>query len=613
MLLKQPSIVAPGITQVRSQIVVGYQGDRERKWTFIDLLGLDTAARTVWVIELKAVRADRRSVAQVRRYAQWVSNHLNELLNESNGYFVDTGRPDGYRVAAAVVAPEFSSTCLAASKALENEYPVQLLQLNTGWRKGIRLGPVMPCIEEKIMSKYRGRWADDAITVRLVLTAEESGIVAKKDRCDPVKLEYVNLRQGSTTGKVVAQIHKVIGRETEGRALVVRRLRDGLDTGAIGRFDQEYEQLSGDTQPSNAGWLRAAGNFEGKFPPAKVVFVPNSLLALGKDSPTWLAIRELFLSLTKAGAGRPTAARKAIAITHGDVDGMVCAAQVMRLEGTDCEVVFSNARAIARHLEAIARKGFPERIYITDIPCNEASLGVLRDLHARGVAVWWVDHHPWAGALVEQVREVCSQVEYRDSTATPAGILLSGLLTERDPYYGRIGRICYAYERGSEWERDWFRLLASYVGKADSSLLERLAFDRPLTEEDRARISRQVDAEKRSEAMLVAEQQTVRTSTGRSMAVYDTSDQPGVFLGKKVFQYHDVDYCLVRISERKWQLASNPSVGLSLTGLIGEHVISGMEVSVGGRPRLLALTVAAHSAVPRDAHEAMVLWVAGRL
>jgi hypothetical protein len=43
----------------------------------------------------------------------------------------------------------------------------------------------------------------------------------------------------------------------------------------------------------------------------------------------------------------------ALIITHGDVDGMVCAAQLIRRERGDCEVVFSNADRIARKLEAV--------------------------------------------------------------------------------------------------------------------------------------------------------------------------------------------------------------------------------------------------------------------
>ena len=86
-------------------------------------------------------------------------------------------------------------------------------------------------------------------------------------------------------------------------------------------------------------------------------------------------------------------------------------------------------------------------------------------------------------------------IEITLSTIVAYGSFLLGQwLGKEDPYCERIARICYAYEEGTEWERDWFRLLASQVGNAGVDVLERLAFDQPHTQEDRLRIHEQAGA-----------------------------------------------------------------------------------------------------------------------
>jgi hypothetical protein len=142
------------------------------------------------------------------------------------------------------------------------------------------------------------------------------------------------------------------------------------------------------------------------------------------------------------------------------------------------------------------------------------------------------------------------------------------------------------------------------VGRAGRAVLERLAFDQPFTEEDAHAIRRQVEAEKAAGDLLSAEPVIAKTAGGKSLAVYDTSDKPGVFLGRKVFEHHEVEYCLIRISLRKWQIASRPAHDLPLAVLIGSHDLDGMKIVAAGRPkRLLSIEVSAPLAVPPDAHE----------
>ena len=304
-----------------------------------------------------------------------------------------------------------------------------------------------------------------------------------------------------------------------------------------------------------------------------------------------------------------------LVISHGDVDGMVCAAQLIRQEGAGCGVVYSNAKKIGLELGKIAGdKDFPSRLFVTDIPANEACMEPVRKLVDAGVDVSWVDHHPWPEGLREQLEVLCEKVIHNVALSTPAGILLGQWLGERDEFCRRIGRICYAYEKGSEWERNWFRLLSSYVGKSTRGVLERLASDAALTPDDLCRIARKVDDERAALQLLQRDNPPVQTKQGRKMVIFDTfSGKQDLFLGKKVFKYHNADYALVRLSERKWQLAVNPGHPRDISHLSHTTELAAMHLRTGGRwERLIAIDVDERT-IPANAHEMIVNWLADSL
>jgi len=305
---------------------------------------------------------------------------------------------------------------------------------------------------------------------------------------------------------------------------------------------------------------------------------------------------------------------QATVITHGDVDGMTCAAQLIRYEHGDCELQFSNARWIAGKLGALAKHGDrPARIYITDIPASARCLPAAQQLAQSGIEIYWFDHHPWEDGLLAELRQACAEIVHRPAIQYPAGVLLGMWLEAKDAYCKRIGQICYASERGTAWERDWFRLLSSYIGKCDRAILERLANDAGFTADDRARIAAQVELEERAESIVSQEPERVQAVRGRSIAVYDTSASRGIYIGGKVFGHHDVDYCLVRIAPHKWQLACHPGRGLDMAHLLGRHALDGATIRVGGRPdRLLSIELS-DGDVPDDLHGQVVAWAANRL
>lgn len=301
----------------------------------------------------------------------------------------------------------------------------------------------------------------------------------------------------------------------------------------------------------------------------------------------------------------------AINITHGDVDGMVCAAQIIRREKSNCEVQFSNAKYIGSKSQSILhRDPIPARLYITDIPANEEAAGVVEQLSKKGVHVYWIDHHPWMGKeLKGRISKACKKLVYNEDFYTPAGALLGRWLAGEDPYFERVGNICYAYEKGTPWERNWFLLLSNYVGKADIDVLKHLALDCEFTKEDRQRIENQILLEKKVEEILNNEPDCEKTQKGKCLAVYDTCNSPGIYLGHKVFDHHKVDYCLIRFKKRKWQIASSPQSGLTLEAIFGIHNLDDMTITAFGRPKQLLAIEIENAEVPPSVHEKIIDWI----
>lgn len=298
-------------------------------------------------------------------------------------------------------------------------------------------------------------------------------------------------------------------------------------------------------------------------------------------------------------------------ITHGDVDGMVCAAQLILREKSDCDLSFSNAKYINFSLNKILRSSQrPSRVYVSDIPANLEVAKTLSALSENGTEIFWIDHHPWQDGVKEQIEGYCKSVIYNASMQTPAGILMGKWLKDENTYFDQIGKICYAYEKGTEWERNWFRLLSSYIGKSERDVLERLAYNRNFTEGDLQRIEQKKEDEQKAQEILNNKPKTFETKSKKNIAVYDTSTSKGIYLGHKVFKHHDVDYCLIRISKTKWQLACNPSKKYSMKHLMGKQNIEEQVFSLAGRENeLLAIEGQPSGNLKSNAHKLIVDWL----
>ena len=301
----------------------------------------------------------------------------------------------------------------------------------------------------------------------------------------------------------------------------------------------------------------------------------------------------------------------ALIITHGDVDGMVCAAQLIRLEKSQYELRFSNAKYIKSVLDRMLKSSLhPRKIYISDIPANLEVSEILSSLSKNEVEIFWIDHHPWGDGVKESIESYCSEIVYNESLQTPAGVLMGRWLRDDDLYYEKVGNICYAYEKGNEWDRNWFRLLSSYIGKSSRGVLERLANNTDFTEDDLERIEQKKEDELRANEILKIKPKAMETKSNKSLAVYDTSEDQGIYLGHKVFEHHNVDYCLIRISKTKWQLACNPSKKYSMKHLMGEQNIEGYRFSLAGRENeLLAIENQSARNLQIDLHGLLIDWL----
>ena len=126
--------------------------------------------------------------------------------------------------------------------------------------------------------------------------------------------------------------------------------------------------------------------------------------------------------------------KNTINITHGDVDGIVCAAQIVRLEQSYVYLIFSNSKYIHSALYRVCSNNTSKRVYITDIPANLKTEKPLKRLFDKNTEIFWIDHHPWLNGVYERIVSLSTEVVYNEALNTPAGILLGRWLKKEDPY-----------------------------------------------------------------------------------------------------------------------------------------------------------------------------------
>jgi hypothetical protein len=302
MLLLDVSVLCETYESGRSQVVVGYVG--ERGWKFIDMLVLDRCHKELIIVELKAPKADGGAVTQVATYTQWVVDNMGRLLSPAYGYFPNVERPSEFHVAIAFVAPRFAANLTDYVHTHLAGFPTRLFVGNNEWRKGLKVEEMplsefarekashMPSItggkNDSFAGVSLGRGRDD-LRGRLLEEANAQALQLRRIS----QFEYDNLDNSS--GEVVAQIHTHTKR-ADGLVLVsarkdCERLVHVLEQSIIG--DRE---LSGDRGP-NRNWLRGNKPYHSKGPSA-IFWVPVELAAQPADHPGWKDVRQILRPAT---------------------------------------------------------------------------------------------------------------------------------------------------------------------------------------------------------------------------------------------------------------------------------------------------------------------------
>ena len=81
-----------------------------------------------------------------------------------------------------------------------------------------------------------------------------------------------------------------------------------------------------------------------------------------------------------------------IIVTSRDVEGLVCAAMIMRVEEMNCEVVLSDITSVWDDIEIITTSACPpERLYVTNIDPGDKSTDVLAKLTQSGTTMIWIN------------------------------------------------------------------------------------------------------------------------------------------------------------------------------------------------------------------------------
>lgn len=140
------------------------------------------------------------------------------------------------------------------------------------------------------MNEWCGKWASCELVRRVVRLGREEGLLIRAQ--GQPKLDYINFGC-PTARRTKMQIHKWLGHESDGVAVVFRDEPPGQSWPRPLKVIEDFSQLSGDAGP-NRGWLRSDGPRQFcVLPSAHCIFIPNELVAQPDAYPAWEAIRQV--------------------------------------------------------------------------------------------------------------------------------------------------------------------------------------------------------------------------------------------------------------------------------------------------------------------------------
>jgi len=310
-------------------------------------------------------------------------------------------------------------------------------------------------------------------------------------------------------------------------------------------------------------------------------------------------------------------------LTHGDLDGMVCAILVLRRSaGADADVRITNAEHLHHALGKLARETcLPKRLFVLDIPLQMAHqapvVGALRDLSQRGVAVHLYDHHHgWDEA--PEVTALCATYSVSTAKTTAAALVWRGLCR---------------HDRGSHV---WLRLLSERSNSSDPSIVERfgllaalmqpqhyahteavlkaLAREDELSDEYRALAEWYYEAHAPRQEALASRAEVLTTRAGRRIGWLDLRGEEGYLLVASHVAEQLCVELVVTVTNRTVTLGGQSiDEGTDLTALHGEHTVDGVRLVVAGHKSPVRIDPADSREVTDGFVEAAQALVAERL
>ena len=302
-----------------------------------------------------------------------------------------------------------------------------------------------------------------------------------------------------------------------------------------------------------------------------------------------------------------------IIIASRDVEGMVCAAQIMRKENRQCQVVLAEPGYCSSHLNPIYyRDQLPEAFYVANIEACVSSHYDARVLVKEGAVITWVDNHVWPERIVASMEGACTLLLH-NSPPSRTSITLARWADLTDPYYIQMANIPTAVSDSEEWATMWYRLLTSHMAHLKPELLDRLAQGATFDQDDLKAIDNVIGWEKAKAEMKSRKPSRVKISDRRTMAVYDLSnyplfDMPGFFLSQYEFSRSKAEVCLIRTGELCWHAVRRPGSEYELRHLGGIVTSGDMQLQQNGRGDYLIIRVMKPPKY-RDVHEAVIYYM----
>ncbi|RLF23569.1 MAG: hypothetical protein DRN15_05835 [Thermoprotei archaeon] len=136
-----------------------------------------------------------------------------------------------------------------------------------------------------------------------------------------------------------------------------------------------------------------------------------------------------------------------VIITHGDLDGVACAAIAKRVLG-EVEIIFSSPEKIAKSLRKLrVEDGL---VVVTDISVNHGKedevLEAIRRLRRMRNEVLWIDHHRWTDRALELIGR---EAELHVKPSPSATRLVKEILAPQDEIAEKIAEIADDADTGT--------------------------------------------------------------------------------------------------------------------------------------------------------------------